>query len=84
MTAPLYLPVTAQMNQFIRSNGLPVVFDVVDADAFLPGIAIANGGLRIDRERLLYPEHPLTRRCCADCASSLLLSMEQTTRPRLS
>ena len=55
MTAPFDLPVTAQMIEFIRSIGLPVKFDVVDAGAFLPGIAIANGGLSIHRERLLYP-----------------------------
>ena len=55
MTTPIDLPVTAQMIEFIRSIGLPVEFDVVDADAFLPGVAIANGGLRIDRQRLRYP-----------------------------
>ena len=55
MTAPFDLPVTAQMIEFVRSIGLPVEFDVVDASAFLPGIVIANGGLRIHRERLLYP-----------------------------
>lgn len=55
MTAPFDLPVTAQMIQFVRSIGLPVAFGEVATDAFLPGVAIANGGLLIDRAQLRYP-----------------------------
>jgi hypothetical protein len=55
MTTPFDLPVTAKMIEFVRSINLPVAFGEVDADAFLPGVAIANGGLLIDRTRLRYP-----------------------------
>ena len=54
MTAPFDLPITAQILDFIRFIGLPVQLGEVDAEAFLPGIAIAKAGLCIDRVRLRY------------------------------
>ena len=55
MTAPFDQPVTAQILEFVRAIGLPVVLGEVEADSFLPGISIAHGGLRIDPSRLQYP-----------------------------
>jgi hypothetical protein len=55
VTAPFDQAVTAQMIEFIRWVGLPVELGEVDAEAFLPGIAIAKGGLSIDPARLRYP-----------------------------
>lgn len=55
MTAPFDLPVTAQILEFVRAIGLPLKLSVVEVDAFLPGIAIASGGLRVDPARMRYP-----------------------------
>ena len=40
---------------FLASIGLPVCEGEVPADAFLPGIAVADGGLRVDPSRLQWP-----------------------------
>ncbi len=55
MTAAFDLPVTAQIIAFVRSIGLPAELGEVADDAFLPGISIAHGGLRIDPARLRFP-----------------------------
>ena len=73
------LPVTGQIIAFVRTIGLPVAIAEVDVEAFLPGIAIADGGLRIDPTRLAYPGDvlheaghlavlpPQERRLCGAC-----------------
>lgn len=41
--------------EFIQSTGIPVTFEPIDGETFLPGIRIAHGSLMIDSEKLLYP-----------------------------
>jgi hypothetical protein len=40
---------------FIRSIGIAVIEEAIEADTFLPGILIRNGELVIDKNKLLYP-----------------------------
>ncbi|GAB3836563.1 hypothetical protein [Hymenobacter jeollabukensis] len=57
-TASPAAPDTALVDQlldFVRRTGLPVREAPVLADSFLPGLRIDNGGLVVDRRRLLYP-----------------------------
>jgi hypothetical protein len=44
-----------KMISFIRSIGIDIEEAPINEATFLPGILIKNGGLQIDRERLLYP-----------------------------
>ncbi len=47
--------VMEKMIDFVKSIGLPVHFAKLDEPTFLPGITLQNGGIVIDREKLLYP-----------------------------
>lgn len=40
---------------FLRDIGLPVVETALPGDTFLPGIAIRDGGLIVDQDRLRWP-----------------------------
>ncbi len=40
---------------FVQQIGLQVNFTVLGDDCFLPGFSIENGGLFIDRAKMLYP-----------------------------
>lgn len=40
---------------FVRGIGIPVATGQVEADSFLPAIAVVDGGLVIDRARLKWP-----------------------------
>lgn len=40
---------------FIRSIGIPVHEERIEADTFLPGILIRNGELVMDKNKMLYP-----------------------------
>lgn len=51
---PFADPVTDQMAAFLRGIGLPVLHGRFD-QSFLPGLALDNGRIVIDEERLLYP-----------------------------
>lgn len=44
-----------QITNFIKSIGIDVFFEPVTGAAFLPGIAIRNGCLVVDTDKLLYP-----------------------------
>ncbi len=46
---------TEQITGFLAVIGLPVSFEAIDDPTFLPGILIRNGGLVVDRSKLLYP-----------------------------
>lgn len=48
-------PVTACIVQFIRSIGIPVAFQPITEDMFVPGILISKGTIIIDTDQLLYP-----------------------------
>ncbi len=45
----------ASIIQFIRSIGIPVVFDTITENTFVPGILIIKGTLVVDKDQLLYP-----------------------------
>lgn len=47
--------VTSKIIDFIRSIGIDVTITAIDGETVLPGIAIRNGGLVIEKEKLLYP-----------------------------
>lgn len=40
---------------FLRGIGLPIEWGDVPEDAFLPGVLVRGGGLRIDAKRLAHP-----------------------------
>ena len=44
-----------RITQFIKSIGIPVVFDTITEETFVPGILINKGTLVVDESRLLYP-----------------------------
>lgn len=48
-------PVTTSIIQFIESIGIPVVFNTITENTFVPGILISNGSLVVDEHQLLYP-----------------------------
>ena len=48
-------PVVARIVAFLRGIGIAVEVAVLDGETFLPGVAVANGGLRIDPSRLAWP-----------------------------
>jgi len=43
------------LTTFLTGIGLPVLLRPLPADTFLPGLALENGALVIDTEKLLYP-----------------------------
>ena len=45
----------ATLINFIQSIDIPVQFENITRQTFLPGITIRNGVLVVDREKLLYP-----------------------------
>lgn len=47
--------ITDTITSFLESIGIPVVFDTISENTFLPGILISGGSLTVDREKLLYP-----------------------------
>jgi hypothetical protein len=47
--------VTATIVQFIESIGIPVVFNTITEETFVPGILINKGSLVVDKNQLLYP-----------------------------
>lgn len=51
MSSHLITPIV----EFIRSIGIPVVFDTITGETFVPGILINKGGLVVDESRLLHP-----------------------------
>ncbi|RYF36223.1 MAG: hypothetical protein EOO25_21255 [Comamonadaceae bacterium] len=48
-------PLTGQLAGFVRDIGLAVGPGAVDDGAFLPGLALRDGGIVIDEARLRYP-----------------------------
>ncbi len=48
-------PLVGRIVAFLRGVGIPVEAASLDGETFLPGIAIAAGGLRVDPERLTWP-----------------------------
>ena len=48
-------PLVARIAAFVRDIGLPVSRGKVDDTAFLPGMALADGGIVIDEARLRHP-----------------------------
>jgi hypothetical protein len=48
-------PVVQRIVAFVRSIGLPVVHGTLDDTAFLPGMALVDGGIVIDEARLRHP-----------------------------
>ena len=48
-------PLTGRIARFVREIGLAVRPGVVEDAAFLPGLALQDGGIVIDESRLLYP-----------------------------
>lgn len=46
---------TEKIISFVRSIGLPVRTETIEANTFLPGILIDKGGIVIDVNKLLYP-----------------------------
>jgi hypothetical protein len=48
-------PLVGRIVAFLRRVGIPVEAAPLDDDTFLPGIAVAGGGLRVDPERLAWP-----------------------------
>jgi hypothetical protein len=47
--------ITDKIIDFIRSVGIEVTIVTFEGETVLPGIAISNGGLLVDTEKLLYP-----------------------------
>jgi hypothetical protein len=48
-------PLIGRIVGFLRSIGIPVEGATLEDGTFLPGIAVVNGGLRIDLSRLDWP-----------------------------
>ena len=48
-------PVVDRIVAFLRTIGVPVEIATLDEDTFLPGVAVADGGLRVDPARLAWP-----------------------------
>ncbi len=40
---------------FIRSIGIPVLFQTIDTECFLPGLSVVNGVILVDKDKLKYP-----------------------------
>jgi hypothetical protein len=52
INATAYIPV---MLAFIEKIGIPVSFEKINSETFVPGLKIEKGVLVIDKEKLLYP-----------------------------
>ena len=48
-------PLVGRIVAFLRQVGIPVEAAVLDGETFLPGVAVARGGLRVDPARLAWP-----------------------------
>ena len=48
-------PLVRRIVAFVREIGIAVEVATLDGDTFLPGVAVAAGGLRIDPARLSWP-----------------------------
>jgi hypothetical protein len=48
-------PLVARIVGFLRSIGIPVEGATLEDETFLPGIAVVDGGLRLDASRLDWP-----------------------------
>ncbi|WP_165188787.1 hypothetical protein [Caulobacter soli] len=48
-------PLVGRIVAFLREIGIPVEAAVLDDATFLPGVAVAAGGLRVDPSRLSWP-----------------------------
>jgi hypothetical protein len=46
---------TQKIVDFIISIGIPVEFETIEEDTFLPGILIKNGAIYIDTQKIKYP-----------------------------
>lgn len=46
---------TLHIINFIKSIGIDVSYDAIKTGTFVPGIAIKNGGIVVDAEKLKYP-----------------------------
>ncbi|SFK58797.1 hypothetical protein SAMN02799626_04666 [Caulobacter sp. UNC279MFTsu5.1] len=48
-------PLVGRIVAFLRQVGVPVEVASLDHETFLPGVAVAGGGLRVDPARLAWP-----------------------------
>jgi hypothetical protein len=48
-------PVVGRIVAFLRRIGIPVEVAALEHETFLPGVAVAGGGLRVDPSRLAWP-----------------------------
>lgn len=48
-------PLVARIVAFLRAVEIPVETAVLKGETFLPGVAVAGGGLRVDPARLAWP-----------------------------
>jgi len=48
-------PLVGRIVAFLRQVGIPVEVATLDHETFLPGVAVAGGGLRVDPARLAWP-----------------------------
>jgi len=48
-------PLVGRIVGFLRSIGISVEDSAMEGETFLPGIAVVNGGLRVDPSRLAWP-----------------------------
>jgi hypothetical protein len=48
-------PLVGRIVAFLRRIGIPVEAGTLEDGTFLPGIAVAGGGLRVDPSRLVWP-----------------------------
>lgn len=48
-------PVLERILAFLGEVGIPVREATIEGDSFLPGVRVADGGLRFDRARLRWP-----------------------------
>ncbi len=64
-------PLVARIAAFLRSIGIPVEGAALEDETFLPGIAVVNGGLRVDPSRMAWPGdllHEAGHLACGDPA----------------
>jgi len=48
-------PLVGRIVAFLRQVGIPVEVTTLDHETFLPGVAVAGAGLRVDPARLAWP-----------------------------
>lgn len=64
-------PLVGRIVAFLRSIGIPVEGATLEDGTFLPGIAVVDGGLRVDASRLAWPGdllHEAGHLACGDPA----------------